>query len=179
MAWGRRAVALMAVLGGFVAAPTANAGQMPVNGTWQQLVNCAPTDYDPVTGRIHCLGSSMWQGTWTGVTNFEFDGTYDINTGDTQGTARETFHGQASDGTSGDLYVLNHIVADGETDQFRDEVDILGGTDGFAGSKGHVLFTGRIDETSGGGEYRGKWVRPGAPHRCQGKHRGRSCSRRR
>jgi hypothetical protein len=53
----------------------------PVKGSWQQLVNCLFTHYNPLTHAMGCEGSTLWRGTWTGITRYHVEGMYDLLTG--------------------------------------------------------------------------------------------------
>jgi hypothetical protein len=193
---GVRMLAIGGALIGAAAVPqSAFARVTKVRGTWEQLVNCVPTGYDPSNGHVHCIGSSEWHGSWEGSTTYDYDGSYDPLTGDSTGVTHETFTGRASDGTSGTLTVIDYSTLDGATGAFRADTDIISGTEGFAGSRGHAVFTG-VDNPitqSGGGTYSGRWIRPskgrptshkrstsrthGKGQRCCRKHRDtRRCS---
>ena len=140
-------------------APAA-ADTVALSGTWRQLVNCLPTNYNPLTDQIHCIGASAWKGTWTGTTTYTLDGTYDVLTGDTKGTVHEVFTGTASDGTSGTLTFTEQVTITGATGKFVDESTILSGTGGFAGSTGSAEFVGTSTALTGSGTYSGTWTRP-------------------
>jgi hypothetical protein len=54
-----------------IAAPVASGAQsIPIAGRWQSLVNCAFTSYDPLTGRMSCVGSTLWTGGLSGITHY-------------------------------------------------------------------------------------------------------------
>jgi hypothetical protein len=154
--------------------PTAaHATSVQVHGSWQQLVNCALTSYDPVTKAFSCVGSTAWHGTWTGVTRYTVSGTADLVSGDASGTIRETFYGRADDGTRGRLDFLDQFQLDGATSRFHLDADIVRGRGGFQGSRGHATFDGTDNLATGSGTYAGWWKHPGRPptRRRSGGHR--------
>jgi hypothetical protein len=153
------AILVTSLVLGLGVAPAA-ARSVPVGGTWQQLVNCAPTSYDPFTKKLTCIGSTYWQGTWTGITNYTVTGTADLLTGDAQGTIRETFRGRADDGTVGTLEFSERFWLNGAASRFHLEAKIVCGTGGFAGSKGGAAFDGTDNLATGRGTYAGRWTRP-------------------
>lgn len=128
-----------------------------VRGSWTSLVNCAVTSYDPISKRITCTGSTLWQGTWNGVTEYVLTGTYDPVTGDARGTLRETFRGSASDGSEGTLSFYETLTLDGATSQIHIDAHLVDGSGGFTGAHGEVTFDGIDNPATGNGTYAGWW----------------------
>jgi hypothetical protein len=132
----------------------------PLRGTWQQIINCLPTSYNPLNEQVHCVGSSSWSGTWTGTTSYTFDGTANLLTGDSSGTVHEVFTGKASDGTTGTLTFVETERVIGATSKIHIEATIVGASGGFAGSTGTAAFDGTDTLLTGSGSYAGTWFRP-------------------
>lgn len=158
---------------GAAALPTAAASSdggraTKVSGTF---VNPAPgavcTDgqvRDPGVGQgyidFECTGTSFLSGSWTGTETSELNGTWDLSTGDIQGTTRATFIGRAADGSFATLEREGTATCDGETFWCHVEERIIDGTGDFEGSQGHVTFEGTLVGNVGSGEYWGLWIRP-------------------
>lgn len=163
-----RSVAVAVVVAGALAAidiavPAAAARaprKQAVHGHWQTLVACVLTSYDPATKRGSCDGSTLWRGTWTGVTHYTVRGFFDLVTGDASGTIDETFVGTADDGGSGTLRFHERFTLDGATSALHIDAWLLGGAGSFAGSRGFVTFDGRENLVTGRGTYAGTWKRP-------------------
>jgi hypothetical protein len=132
-----------------------------IGGSWAQVVNCVFTRYDPSTGDFGCVGSSTWEGAWTGLTHYDATGTYNAATGDMHGTLMETFTGlYLPDKSHGTLRFAERFAIDGATSVVHIEAEILGG-DGdptFRCSSGHVAFDGVAPGSTGLGGYRGSWI---------------------
>jgi len=156
-------VALVAALGGL--APPSEAakglGTSSVVGNWTQLVNCAITSYNPLTKQATCVGSSMWTGTWTGLTHYVFQGTLDLITGDAQGTLSETFSGTSSSGGTGTLQFQESLTLVGATSTLHIDATLTSGTGDFSGARGSVAFDGTDNLATGFGTYAGWWQLPG------------------
>jgi hypothetical protein len=139
-----------------------------VAGTWQEVVPVLTTAYaptsptDPTTGTFDGVGSSLWRGTWNGVTHYTATGTANLVTGAGSGTLDETFVGRSADGGTGTLtFAETFTITD--TGAITINARIVKGTQDFIGSKGQVMFTGtQLGAVSGGGSYSGVWVRPHA-----------------
>lgn len=136
------------------------ARSIQVHSSWQQLINCAPTSYDPFTKKLSCGGSTYWKGTWTGITSYRVSGTVDLLTGDALGTIRETFVGRADDGSVGTLEFRERFWLTGATKRFDLEATIVRSTGGFAGSNGRATFDGTDNLITGSGTYAGHWTQP-------------------
>lgn len=145
-----------------LAAPRAH----PVSGTWQEIVPVSMTSYtpsagDPLTGHYQGVGSTLWQGTWTGVTHYTMTGTANLVSGAGSGTLQETFAGRASDGGTGTLdFAESYTIApDGS---LSIQARIVGGTGDFAGAHGSVTFLGhQYGVATGNGTYSGRWSHGG------------------
>lgn len=147
------------------AAPAAQAKRTPLAGKWANPAPCVFTAYDVLgSGEFSCIGSSIWQGSFTGSTTFVAKGTVDLLTGDSSGTIDETFTGLADDGTNGTLHLLETYTIDGESATIHIDARIVGGTGGFAPSHGEMSFYGPYPLVAGAGEYRGSWTHPARPH---------------
>jgi hypothetical protein len=129
-----------------------------VHGSWMSLVNCAATGYDPVSKRLTCVGSTLWQGTWNGVTDYVGTATYDALSGDASGTLTETFHGRASDGGRGTLTFFETFTIDGATSALHIDAQLLDGSGDFTGARGEVSFDGVDNIAAGNGTYAGWWA---------------------
>jgi hypothetical protein len=132
-----------------------------VGGSWAQVVNCVFTRYEPSTGDFSCVGSSTWEGSWTGVTHYDVIGRYDAATGGMRGTLDETFIGAyVPDKSRGTLHFSERFVIDGATSVLHIDTDIVGG-DGdptFRCSGGRLTFDGIAPGATGFGGYQGTWV---------------------
>jgi hypothetical protein len=140
---------------------------LAVTGDWVDAAPCIPASFDPATGRFSATCSSIWTGTWIGVTKAQLDGTTNLLTGDTTGTIDETFIGRSDDGGTGTLRLRETLEVDGNSSTLVIDATIVQGTGDFRGSRGHVTFTGLVaPDGQGAGMYSGRWVRPrgaGAP----------------
>lgn len=147
---------------GVAAGPAHAAGPTPVSGSWQQLVNCAFTSYDPLSGAMACAGSSHWRGTWTGLTVYHAQGNYDLISGDSTGQLTETFRGRDTDGRRGTLVFHETYLLVGSTSTIHITTQIVRATGGFTGARGHATFDGTDNIATGFGNYSGTWTPP--PH---------------
>jgi hypothetical protein len=153
-------VAAAATLAAAASGPPAAVAE-GVEGSWQQLVNCAFTHYDPATHAMGCDGSTLWRGTWTGVTHYRVAGTYDLLTGDSSGTFHETFYGHDARGRRGTLSFNDRYTITGATSTIHIVGAITGGTGGFVGARGTVRFDGTDNVLTGSGRYSGDWTSGG------------------
>jgi hypothetical protein len=73
-------------------------------------------------------------------------------------------------GPVGTIHDTFSLVVNGATNQIRVDETILGGTGGFTGSHGRILFTGF--ENAGFGTYTDSWTRPAtrSKHRAASRH---------
>jgi len=134
--------------------------EVHLGGSWVEELSCLPTeatpDQDLATAHITCIGSSTWQGGWTGQTEFTAEGTVDLATGAITGTATETFTGvYTGDGSVGTL-TFAHVVTSDATGWFHVDGIIVGGTGDFAGSSGSAHFDGYFSLFGG---YAATWYR--------------------
>jgi hypothetical protein len=143
-----------------LSAPAAAARSGTVSGTFTEPAPPVLTAYNPKTGGFSGYGSSMWTGTWTGVTYWTIKGTVNLLTGDSSGTLDETFIGHSADGGTGTLHFLETYTVKGATGAFHDDATLVGGSGDFARSRGKVTFDG-LDLPTGQGEgtYNGTWLR--------------------
>ncbi|MEA2273073.1 MAG: hypothetical protein QOI98_1781 [Solirubrobacteraceae bacterium] len=148
------ALTVAAVLA-FVVPTTAAARTVPVEGRWQQLVNCAITSYNPFTKEFSCIGSSLWTGALTGVTDYVATGTFHALSGDAAGTIRETFRGRDDLGHRGTIAFTETFTLDGGASLIHIDATALGGTRGFAGVRGRLQFDGFDNVATGFGPYTG------------------------
>ena len=105
------AAAAVALLALFTPPASANSRDEGVRGRWVGLVPCVITSFDPGTGHTTCTGSTSWVGTWTGVTNYTIDGTFDPLTGAAAATVDETFVGRDDQGRVGTLRFTEKLVS--------------------------------------------------------------------
>jgi hypothetical protein len=148
-------------------APSASARPAAsVAGSWQTVVPVSETSYqpsaaDPTTGTYTGVGSTVWQGTWAGVTHYAAHGTANLVTGAGSGTLQETFVGRSSDGGTGTIdFTETYVLDDGGHISIR--ARIVHATGDFAGSKGIVAFDGtEVGVVTGSGSYHGRWHRRG------------------
>jgi hypothetical protein len=106
------------------------------------------------------VGSTLWQGTWNGVTDYTISGVANLVTGEGNGTIHETFNGRSADGTSGSLGFVETYVVDG-SGHIRIDARIVRSAGGFTGSRGEVTFVGTQDGVAtGNGTFAGTWIRP-------------------
>jgi hypothetical protein len=133
---------------------------VPVKGSWQQLINCAFTRYNPLNGDFACLGASLWHGTWTGITHYRAHGTYDVLTGDSTGTLIETFHGHDRDSRRGTLTFEESYTLVGATSAIHIDTHIIDATGDFTHARGKATFDGTDNIATGFGTYTGRWSPP-------------------
>jgi hypothetical protein len=155
---GRKLAVLAAAALFGTSAGTASAE--PVHGGWQSVINCIPTGYDPATHKLDCVGSTLWTGTWTGVTAYHILGTFDLLSGSGSGTIRETFVGTSDDGGRGTLEWVERFVVNGATQAIRINARLVDGTADFVGATGRATFVGKSNAVTGSGTYTGHWSRP-------------------
>jgi hypothetical protein len=151
-----------------VAIPSASAQPASnVAGTWQAIVPILTTTYqpsptDPTTGSYEGVGSSLWQGTWTGVTYYTSRGTLNVASGAGSGAFDETFAGRSTDGGTGTItftwtYTVDphgHILFWGR---------IIDASGDFTGARGTLTAEGTVlGAVSGNGTYHGHWSRSGS-----------------
>jgi hypothetical protein len=139
-----------------LAAPSAEAARrVPVEGHWQQLVNCGLTSYDPFTKEFSCVGSSLWTGGLTGVTDYVASGSVHALTGDAEGTIRETFRGRDDLGHRGTIAFTETFTLDGGASRIHIDAAAIDGTQGFAGVRGQLQFDGFDNAATGFGPFTG------------------------
>lgn len=148
------------------AAPAQAAAREPVSGNWQQLISAVPLSYNPFTHAIDFVGSSLWTGTWTGVTYYRVKGTFDLLTGQGVGDLTETFTGCSADGGHGRLSFVEHLTV-GPGGVTHIDTRLVHGTGDFAGTTGAVTFDGTANTVSGSGTYSGWWTRPSSTTRAR------------
>jgi hypothetical protein len=147
-----------------LASPAASAGPgLNVTGTWQTIVPVTMSSYtpsaaDPTTGSYQGVGSTLWQGTWSGLTDYTIRGTANLVTGAGAGSITETFAGRSSDGKSGTIRFGETYALDA-TGHLRIRARVLDATGQFTGGHGSVTFVGTmVGIATGSGSYRGRWV---------------------
>jgi hypothetical protein len=139
-----------------MAAPVGHAAErVAVSGNWMSIVNCAFTSYDPLTGHMTCVGSTLWTGGLTGVTRYDVTGTYDVLTGNSQGTLHEIFRGHDTAGRRGTITFDEQYVLDGAASKIHIDAAAVAGTGGFAGARGRMTFDGTDNPATGFGTYVG------------------------
>jgi hypothetical protein len=132
-----------------------------VGGGWIALVSCAPTSFDPTTGKLTCIGSSAWDGAWTGVTHYTASAVLNLATGDIRGTIDEVFTGVYTvNDAMGTLSFHETFHIDGATNALQLTATIIGssGDPTFQCSQGRVTFDGFVPIVTGAGGYEGKWT---------------------
>jgi hypothetical protein len=157
------AAALVSVLGTAGPGRAAEAKTTTVGGSWANGLPCIFTSFEPGTGAFTCTGSSTWQGSWTGLTQFDARGVVDPVTGDTSGTINEVFIGTSlSDRSTGSLRFTESFTIAGATGAIVIDADIVGGGGDptFRCSKGHATFTGFGPPGGAGGfgGWQGAWT---------------------
>ena len=158
---GVTALVVAAVALAPVPAASARSVTTRVRGNWANADPCLLTEFDPSTGRFKCVGSSVWTGGFTGVTEFTVRGTLNLLTGDSSGVIDETFIGRSYHGISGRLIFTETFRVDGDQGRIWIHATIVRGSEGFEGSRGQVLFTGLVTPVGqGAGGYVGRWTRP-------------------
>ena len=137
-----------------------------IRGGWIGAIPCAITSYNPspgapTTGTFTCSSGTFWDGSLTGQTTYTVHGQIDFLTGNSTGTLEETFYGVATaDQSTGTLSFKERYRADGATNTLHIDVDIVGGTGDWIGSKGHLTFDGvQFVAVAGHGGYAGTWIR--------------------
>jgi hypothetical protein len=154
----RRALLLAAL--GVAAGPAAAARADALTGGWQQLVNCAPTSYNLLTGDMICNGSSLWSGSLTGLTQYTFSGHFDLLSGSSSGTVTETFTDQHGDGT---LSFTEKETVDGPSGAYHLDATVTAATGIYAGKTGTIVFDGVGDAATANGTYTGTLAVPITP----------------
>ncbi len=151
-------------LGLFASPASAHNRGEPVDGRWFGVVPCVATTVDPASTHTVCTGSSTWDGTWTGVTRYAYDGTLDVVAGAGQGTIDETFTGRDADGRTGMMRFAEMVVLTPtgipDTASVRIDATIVGGTGGFRTARGRVVFTGVVNLAGGAGTFSGRSAPP-------------------
>ena len=142
---------------GALAAAAQAAAPVALTGTWQSIVNCVPLAYNVLTGQIHCIGSTEWSGTWTGITSYAMDGNYNLITGAATGTIHEVFNGTGAGGRRGTMTFTEKLTIAANTGAFRVDATLLSGTGGFTGSTGSATFIGTSNAVASSGTYSGTW----------------------
>jgi hypothetical protein len=159
-------VAVAATIAATTTAATAAAAAAPsrtaVTGSWVDDVPCTPTDvhpnpFHPTTLKGRCTGSSVWSGSFDGVTHYTTHGTTDLVTGDSRARIKETFIGvDSATDKVGTLHLKGTVVQDGSTLTMVVKERVTGGTGAFAKAHGHLRYEGVDTSLVGGaGGYRG------------------------
>lgn len=140
------------------AASHAAANRVHIVGGWV-TGPCVPTAFNPTSGSMVCQGSSTWDGTWTGQTDYVVRGTLDVVSGNSKGTIDETFVGiDTATHAGGTLHLTERYVLDGATGALIIDCRLAGATGAFAGASGTVRFIGTTVSVAGGhGGYEG-WL---------------------
>lgn len=153
------AMVLSASVSGFAnAAPRAHR----VSGQWQTLVPVTLTSYspstgDPTTGQYEGVGSTLWRGTWTGITTYTIRGNANLVTGAGSGSLTETFVGRSVAGGTGTITFTETYTLD-SGGHLRIQARIVGATGDFVRAHGVVTFVGtELGVVTGSGTYNGNW----------------------
>ena len=159
------AAAAIAILALLVPPASAHRPDQAVNGRWVGLIPCVFTTPESVTSNhVTCTGSTTWAGTWTGVTHYKIDGTFDTVTGAADATVDETFIGRDDHGRVGTLHFAETLVGTPtgipDTSTIHIDACIIDATNDFAGATGHVMFDGVANLASGEGTFGGDWTLP-------------------
>jgi hypothetical protein len=156
-------VMALVVSAGLVAAPavaSTHGKTIAVAGHWYNAGPCVPTGAVPDPnhlgeGTISCDGSSLWTGTWSGVTDFALLAHGNLVTDNVTGSITELFVGASGKGAGTMTFYETFSLANGH---IRIDTRIVGSTGQFAGSSGRVVFTGTVTPaTNGFGTYHGRW----------------------
>jgi hypothetical protein len=162
----RWVAALLIGAGLLVAAPAAashHGKTIKISGHWYNAGPCVPTGLVPDPkhlgeGTITCAGSSLWTGTWNGVTDFALLAHGNIVTDNLRGSIDELFIGASAKGNGTMTFHERFVLAKG---RLRIKAKIVEATGGFAGATGHVIFVGTVTPaTNGFGTYHGRWHLP-------------------
>jgi hypothetical protein len=51
-----------------------------VGGSWLVFAPWPFTTFDPATGDFSCVGSTSWEGSWTGITHYDMGGNFTLVT---------------------------------------------------------------------------------------------------
>jgi hypothetical protein len=152
---GLLAAAGLSLVAPATAGASATAQGTAVSGKWNGLVSCALTAYDPITHHFTCEGSTLWTGALEGVTYYTISGTINLLTSDSSGTIDEDFVGKGL-GRTGSLHFTESFTLDGKTSRIHIDATAVGGTRGFSGTTGHLVFVGtEISAAEGYGTYAG------------------------
>jgi hypothetical protein len=117
-----------------------------------------PSATDPTTGSYEGVGSTLWQGTWTGLTHYAIQGTANLVTGAGSGSLTETFVGRSSDGRRGTIRLGETYVLDA-AGHLRIRARVTDATGQFIGGRGSMTFDGTmVGIATGSGTYRGRWL---------------------
>ena len=131
-----------------------------VEGGYVNEIACVPPtdagvspDLDEIS--LTCGIGSVWDGAWTGHTSGTTEATMDTQ-GNIAGTYEEWLYAvYLPDGSFGSIHFTGQFWIDGQTQVFRAESVIDGGTCAFEGSTGTITAEGH----SLHGSYRAQWYR--------------------
>lgn len=160
---GCRASLVMFLIAVIAAPANATPEPEPASGAFTGVVPIIPTGWKPTErdstkGTYEAVGSSQWQGTWTGVTTYRARGTSDLNRGGAgSGVLDETFTGGAADGDTGTLSFRWTYVFEPDG-RIRLDGRIVGGTGDFAAATGRVTADGFANAAYTVGALRGSWT---------------------
>lgn len=162
----RRLVGAVVVVLIALAAPAdARSPWQPIEGTYHQApAGCIPAGDDPSAGRLSCVGSVTWLGTWTGQSVYTFEmGVDDLATGG-RVTVDETLVATDDEGRSGTIRWLVDLTftpsAVPGTYDVRYSGTIVDATGDFCGARAELVGTGVIVGAAQTGEYHGRWFPP-------------------
>jgi hypothetical protein len=135
------------------------------SGSWVSLVPVAVTSYqpssaDPLVGTFRGVGSTLWQGTFAGITEYTIGGQVDLLTGAGSGWIHERFSGRSSGGEVGTITFDERYTLDA-TGHIEIRAVVSSGTGDFADASGRLTFDGTSTSVaSASGSYGGSWSRP-------------------
>lgn len=160
----RALIATVALLIVAASPAVATAGADPVGGAFTGAVPIIPTAWqsspdNATTGTYEAVGTSQWQGTWTGVTTYHARATGDLNQGGAgSGTMDETFIGRSTDGGTGTIVFRWTYVFEPDG-RLTFDGHIVGATGDFTGATGKVTADGVANPAYTIGTFRGSWSR--------------------
>lgn len=130
-----------------------------IGAAFCNLLTAKPgTGTPPGSVTASCTGGTLYDGGWTGHTITHVAATIHLN-GDMAGSFDEWFYGIfTGDESYGGIHWKGTFSIDGATGGFQGASTIVAGTCAFAGSTGHVTYTG--DEVNGG--YVATWYHRGS-----------------
>jgi hypothetical protein len=136
----------------------------PASGAWVSLVPVAITRYgpsaaNPLVGTFRGVGSTLWRGTFIGITDYTIGGSIDLLTSAGSGWIHERFSGRSSGGDVGTITFDERYTLD-VTGHIHIDAVVVSGTGDFAHASGRLTFDGTsVSAVYASGSYAGSWSR--------------------